>query len=279
MGIIDLQENKESLLLFLLLLDSLEGADVDSDAGAHRCAHKHALPVDSLCSRWLVGVDGGLDGLQVVQESILLKISPPKENVQVSSLIKPVLNLAALEIECGASCSCSISSCSHRATQKGVNINLRLSHHLQRGWGVTAMDEIKRGAFVAEYVGEEIRNDLADERLARYDLEHKGHALLIVRQVLSSGLTLRSNIDATSVGNIARFVNHSCDPNLELVIIHRSGSLLPSVALFAVRDISPSEELSFSYGTVRPSSSPLTGLRGKPCFCGTSSCKGMMPAE
>lgn len=158
-------------------------------------------------------------------------------------------------------------------------MNLKLVHTGKRGWGVVADAKIESGSFIAEYVGERIRNDLADERLIGYDLASKGHALLIIRQVLPSGLTLRSNIDATLVGNIARFFNHSCDPNLELVIVHRSGCLLPSVALYSIRNIEAGKELTFSYGA-SASPSPLSSVQGgKECLCGASGCKGVMPAQ
>ena len=58
----------------------------------------------------------------------------------------------------------------------------------------------------------------------------------VVRETLPSGLTLRANIDATLKGNIARFINHSCDGgNLRLALVHRRGALLPAVALIARR--------------------------------------------
>jgi hypothetical protein len=178
--------------------------------------------------------------------------------------------------ECGPACNCS-SACEHRSTQKGLTtVALQLVHLGLKGWGVIASTNIKMGTFLAEYVGERIRNDSADERLRGYDLAGMGHALLIVRQTLPSGLILRSNIDATSEGNIARFINHSCDPNLMLAVVHRSGSLLPSPCLFALRDIATNEELTFSYGDMSASSG---GQGVKKCSCGSSKCKGVMPSE
>ena len=37
-----------------------------------------------------------------------------------------------------------------------------------------------------------------------------GWALQVVREVLPSGVALRTNIDATLTGNVARFFNHRC---------------------------------------------------------------------
>ena len=181
--------------------------------------------------------------------------------------------------ECGPACKCSASSCSNRETQGGVCVPLSLVDlGLDRGWGVLSRSDIPSGSFLSEYVGEMIRNDLAEERLRSYDEAGRGHALLSVRQVMMpSGLTLRSNIDATSLGNISRYYNHSCEPNLELVVVHRAGSILPSVCLFAIRDIRPNEELTFSYGSIHGSQS--SSLRGKKCLCGAARCHGVMPAE
>ena len=52
-------------------------------------------------------------------------------------------------------------------------------------------------------------------------------------------------IDPTTHGNIARFINHSCDPNC----VTRNWTVLgeTSVGIFALRDIEEDEELSFDY--------------------------------
>lgn len=100
-------------------------------------------------------------------------------------------------------------------------------------------------------------------------------ALLVVREYLPSRKAcFRIDIDATRIGNVARFINHSCDGgNLSTVLIRSSGALLPRVCFISSRDIEAGEELSFSYGDVR--------LRtdGLQCFCGSSSCFGILPSE
>ena len=86
---------------------------------------------------------------------------------------------------------------------------------------------------------------------------------------------MRVNIDATKVGNVARFINHSCDGgNLQPVLVRSSGSLIPRLCFFAARDIAEGEELAFSYGDAM-----LRPNKGLPCFCGSSCCPGVLPAE
>ncbi|RVW35153.1 Histone-lysine N-methyltransferase SUVR3 [Vitis vinifera] len=60
-------------------------------------------------------------------------------------------------------------------------------------------------------------------------------ALLVVREHLPSGKAcLRMNIDGTRIGNVARFINHSCDGgNLLTVLLRSSGALLPRLCFFA----------------------------------------------
>ncbi|KAG0478781.1 hypothetical protein HPP92_013500 [Vanilla planifolia] len=146
--------------------------------------------------------------------------------------------------------------------------------HWKSALFVEGLDEDKRS-----YSGEYVTTEVARRRLRAYDeLASTGRlspALLVVREHLPSGKAcLRVNIDATKIGNVARFINHSCDGgNLMSVLVRNSGSLLPRLCFFAAADISRGDELTFSYGDthLRPN--------GQPCFCGTAACTGVLPSE
>ncbi len=73
--------------------------------------------------------------------------------------------------------------------------------------GLFALDKIDRGEFVCEYVGEVITEKVSKERLAsKYANYSKFYMLTLVGKEV---------IDATAKGGIARFMNHSCDPNCQ----------------------------------------------------------------
>lgn len=66
-----------------------------------------------------------------------------------------------------------------------------------------------------------------------------------------------------------RFVNHSCAPNCEMQKWSVNG--LPRMALFALRDISPYEELSYDYNF-----SLFNPAEGQACKCGSAQCRGVI---
>lgn len=130
-----------------------------------------------------------------------------------------------------------------------------------------------------QITGELLTTKEARTRQQIYDelATHGGYssALLVIREHLPSGKAcLRINMDATRIGNIARFINHSCDGgNLSTMLVRSLGSLLPRLCFFASKDIKQDEELTFSYGEVRVRS------KGLPCFCETTACYGTLPSE
>ena len=82
-----------------------------------------------------------------------------------------------------------------------------------KGWGVFATEAILEGTFILEYVGEIITNEEAERRGALYDSTGCSH-LFDLDYAAEAGDACYS-IDATSMGNCSRFVNHSCDPNMQ----------------------------------------------------------------
>lgn len=180
--------------------------------------------------------------------------------------------------ECGPSCQCELD-CGNRVSQRGLGVKLKIVKDVNKGWSLFAHQFIGVATFVCEYAGELLTTEEAKRRQEIYDelsLKRKlSPALLVVREHLSSGnVCIRINVDATRIGNVARFINHSCDGgNLFPVIVRSSGALLPRICFFASRDIQENEELTFSYGEVRLKEN---GLR---CFCGSSSCYGILPSE
>lgn len=76
-------------------------------------------------------------------------------------------------------------------------------------------------------------------------------------------------IDATT-GSIARFVNHSCDPNcrMEKWIVHGQ----PRMALFAGdKPIMTGEELTYDYNF-----DPFSAKNVQKCLCGSANCRGVL---
>jgi SET domain-containing protein len=75
-------------------------------------------------------------------------------------------------------------------------------------------------------------------------------------------------IDPTFVGNIARLINHSCEPNCETQKWNVLGEVC--VGIFALKDIHENEELTFDY-QFDFFKTPFTK-----CYCGVSKCKGYL---
>ena len=71
-------------------------------------------------------------------------------------------------------------------------------------------------------------------------------------------------------GSIARFVNHSCEPNCKMIKWTVSG--IPRMALFAGdKGIMTGEELTYDYNF-----NPYSVKNVQQCRCGASSCRGVL---
>ena len=203
---------------------------------------------------------------------------------------------AAVVVECSSFCGCDEHVCRNRVVSRGLALPLVVFKTSTRGWGLRTEAAIERGRFVCEYAGEILSTAAA---CRRYEVSQScgGHNYVMsVREHSAGGHTptMVTTIDPTEEGNLGRFINHSCDPNLSIVLV-RAGSFVPHVAFFANRKIPPGEELTFFYGDA--SSSQQRSRRGRIaapwahqsaqraalqksriCLCGSTKCLGFLPS-
>ena len=130
------------------------------------------------------------------------------------------------------------------------------------GKGVVATEPIAAGQRLIEYTGEPITNAEADRRYP-FDESEPQHTFLF-------SVNSRTIIDAARGGNVARFINHSCDPNCEAVIERGR------VFIHALRDIEPGEELGYDYWFVLDDPHNAANKALYPCYCGSPKCRGTL---
>ena len=119
------------------------------------------------------------------------------------------------------------------------------------GSGLFALREFKQGTRIIEYIGERITKSESAKRT-----EAGNPFVFEVNQ--------RTDIDGSVDGNIARFANHSCQPNCEAQCIRGH------IWFVALRTISVGDEISFNYGY------DIEDYREHPCQCGAAGCVGFI---
>ncbi|KAK1570888.1 hypothetical protein Q3G72_008611 [Acer saccharum] len=200
--------------------------------------------------------------------------------------------------ECGPSCKCG-PGCTNRTSQQGLKYQLEVFRTKDKGWALRSLDFIPSGAPVSEYTGvlrrtDELDNVYENDFIFEIDCWHTMNEIgmrekrLCNVSVSTSDLVGMTNneeesecepeycIDAGVYGNVARFINHSCEPNLfvQCVLSSHHDVRLARVVLFAADDIPPMQELTYDYGYELDS---VVGPDGKikkmRCICGTGDCR------
>lgn len=186
--------------------------------------------------------------------------------------------------ECNTMCHCG-EMCQNRVVQQGLQFQLEVFKTAEKGWGLRTLEFIPKGRFVCEYAGEVIDVQEARKRI-QLQTSCDSNYMIAIREHLYDGTTLETFVDPTYIGNVGRFLNHSCEPNLFMVPI-RIDSMVPKLALFADHDICADEELTYDYSgryhnflPIEEQSSKREGKESKkPCFCRTKSCAGFLPYD
>jgi uncharacterized protein len=133
------------------------------------------------------------------------------------------------------------------------------------GRGVFARVPIPAGTRLIEYRGERLSVAEADARYP-YDPAKPYHTFLF--QIDDDVV-----VDAAVGGNLARWINHSCEPNCDAVI---DGG---RIYIESIRDIAPGEELTYDYNFVLTERHTPAAKRRYPCACGATGCRGTMLAK
>ncbi|ROL50219.1 Histone-lysine N-methyltransferase, H3 lysine-36 and H4 lysine-20 specific, partial [Anabarilius grahami] len=152
-------------------------------------------------------------------------------------------------------------NCQNQCFTKRQYTEVEIFRTLSRGWGLRSVSDIKKGAFVNEYVGEVI-----DEEECRARIKHAQENDICNFYMLT--LDKDRIIDAGPKGNQARFMNHSCQPNCETQKWTVNGDT--RVGLFALEDIPTGVELTFNYNL------ECLGNGKTVCKCGASNCSGFL---
>ncbi|KAH7619306.1 putative Histone-lysine N-methyltransferase, H3 lysine-9 specific SUVH3 [Nannochloris sp. 'desiccata'] len=205
--------------------------------------------------------------------------------------------------------ACSSSQCAgNRVVTNGINLPLEIFRTVGRGWGVRCMQTLHPGQLIATYEGELVTNAEAelrkDNQSYLFDLDHfliikadptttpQEHAALppvpasAIRTTscndrnsaidfLESPEAPHLVLDAKTRGNIGRFFNHSCSPNVMVqpVLTQGCSALRYRVAFVAVQEIDPGVELCYNYGQRYFFKE---GGQVVPCACGSENCQGVL---
>lgn len=159
--------------------------------------------------------------------------------------------------ECNMMTCTAASCCASMVVTRGVTLPFQVFHTRTRGYGLRCAIPISMGHFLCVYAGELITSQKAEQRphteMYHWGIGDEPHFIVI---------------DASTYGNIGRFVNHSCNPNCISLIVYAKNCRFPFlhyIALFARRDIDAFEEITVDYEG--------SGFKVQ-CSCGSSMCRG-----
>jgi SET domain-containing protein len=174
--------------------------------------------------------------------------------------------------ECTAACRCA-ARCGNNVLQRERDAavgpgELEVFHAAGKGWSLRTLVPLAERRFLLEYVGEVIDDAEAERRGAAYDAE--GQSFLFEMHH-HEGDAAPFQIDSKRFGNVSRFINHSCDPNLVAVEVRIESvdSRLAHIAFFTRRRVAAGEELTVDYHYEAPH-----GAQHRiPCLCGAANCR------
>jgi SET domain-containing protein len=117
---------------------------------------------------------------------------------------------------------------------------------------------------LCEYGGERLTPAQAEARYPDNDDRHHTFLFAIDDDVV---------VDAAVDDYVAKWINHSCDPNCDAVIDDGR------IWIETIRPIRKGEELAYDYAYVLPERHTEAAKRRFPCNCGARKCRGTILAR
>nr|KAJ0191188.1 hypothetical protein LSAT_V11C800425300 [Lactuca sativa] len=185
--------------------------------------------------------------------------------------------------ECWLKCGCN-KKCGNRVVQCGIKHKLQVfMTHGGKGWGVRTLEDLPKGAFVCEYVGEVLTNTELYNRVAQSSKKDEyAHPVLLDADWGGESEFKDEEalcLDATYYGNVARFINHRCfDSNLvEIPVeVENPDRHYYHLAFFTTRKVKALEELTRDYGIdFDDDEHPVKAFQ---CQCGSRYCRDIKPS-
>jgi SET domain-containing protein len=131
------------------------------------------------------------------------------------------------------------------------------------GRGLFAKRMIPKGTRILEYAGERVlKANLAQDLVSG-----------LTSLVYVMNLNETQAVDGERGGNDARFINHSCDPNCEVLYFN------DTPYIYAMQEIPEGDELSFDYKYGSEDDPEITLEQKRewfPCKCGSANCRGTL---
>uniref|UniRef100_A0A915NUX8 Histone-lysine N-methyltransferase n=2 Tax=Meloidogyne TaxID=189290 RepID=A0A915NUX8_9BILA len=125
----------------------------------------------------------------------------------------------------------------YREMKKEWKENIYLARSKIQGLGLYAKRDLDMNQMIIEYLGEMIRNEVCEMRQKRYIEQNRGEYMFRI--------DVDWVVDATMAGGLARYINHSCDPNCGTKILTINDE--SKIVIFANRPIKAGEELIIAY--------------------------------
>ncbi|KAK4472114.1 hypothetical protein MN116_005482 [Schistosoma mekongi] len=149
----------------------------------------------------------------------------------------------------------------YRKLKTEINSNVILGRSRIQGLGLFAARDLEQQTMVIEYVGELIRLEIANKREKHYEAHNRG--------IYMFRLDDDTVIDATVCGGLARYINHSCQPNCFAEFVNFGGH--SHIVIITNRRIKKGEELCYDYNFDFEDRSDKI-----PCLCRAPNCRKWM---